>query len=165
MLPLLIALLVAGAASGDSASALDAVSGVQLRDQYGQQGSLAEHRGHVVVVMVVTTKRLRNIKPWEKELRGRFEGIHYLRVADVPEGSRATYDRVAAKLVERVPDDVPVLIDVDGVWATELQLDTSRPNLLIVDADGHLVTTYRGRCTPELVAPVVETLEAVLGGS
>jgi hypothetical protein len=139
-----------------------AVSHVLLGDQHGLQDSLAEHRGNVVVVMVVTAKRLRNIKPWERHLRERVDGVHYLRIADVPADSRATHDTVAAKIRERVPEGVSVLIDMERVWATELQLDTERPNLLIIDRDGSLIGSFRGLFTPELLEPVVDQIDDLL---
>jgi hypothetical protein len=141
---------------------VEAVAGLQFRDQYGGEDSLAEHRGHVVVVMAVTAKRLRNIKPWERHLRERVDGVHFLRVTDVPAGSKATRSSVAARLRERVPEGVSVLIDMDRVWATELELDTGRPNLLIVDRDGRLIATFRGLFRPELLEPVVDVLQQAL---
>jgi hypothetical protein len=143
-------------------NSVDAISGLRLRDQYGLQDSLAEHRGHVVVVLAVTAKRLRNVKPWERHLRERVDGIHFLRVADVPADSKATYDSVAAKIRERAPEGVSVLIDVDRLWATELELDTGRPNLLIIDRDGQLIASYRGLFEPELLEPVVGQLLRLL---
>lgn len=164
MLSVCCSMLIAGAVVAGLPSSVDAVSERQIPDQYDQPHSLAELRGQVVVAMVVTAKRLRNIKPWERELRERFDGIAFLRVADVPDDSRATYASVAARLAERVPEGVSVLIDMDRVWATELDLDTGRPNLLIVDRNGQLVTTFRGLCAPELLIPVVDRLEELLEG-
>jgi hypothetical protein len=165
LLTLLLSTLITGAAVAGSQSSVDAVSELQLRDQYGHEDSLAEHRGEVVVVMVVTVKRLRNIRPCERQLREQFEEIHVLRIADVPEDSPATHESVTAKLGEHVPEGVSVLIDLDRIWATELGLDTGRPNLLVIDRDGRLITTFRGLCKPELFAPVVEQLEKLLEGS
>ena len=155
------ALILAVAFAGPSES-IEAVSDLRLRDQYGQQDSLAEHRGNVVVVMVVTAKRLRNIKPWERHLRERVEGVHYLRVADVPADSKADHDSVAARLRERVPEGVPVLIDIERVWAKELELDTARPSVLIIDRDGRLTSSSGGLFAPELLEPVVDQLEQLL---
>jgi len=157
-----VSALIMAAALAVSQGSVDTVSGLLLRDQHGQQDSLAEHRGHVVVVTVVTARRLRNIKPWERNLRERFDGIHYLRIADVPADSRADHDAVAARIRERVPEGVSVLIDMDRVWATELQLDTERPNLLIIDRDGRLVATSGGLFSPELLQPLADQLEDLL---
>lgn len=165
MLTLMLSTLIAGAAVAGAQSSIDVVTGLELRDQYGERDSLARHRGDVVVVMVVNAKRLRNIRPCEQQLRERFEDIHFLRIADVPEDSPATHESVAARLSQHVPEGVSVSIDLDRVWATELGLDTGRPNLLIIDRDGRLVDTFRGLCKPELVAPVVERLEELLEGS
>lgn len=161
MFPFVISLVVSSLVAV-SQDPVGTVSHVLLRDQHGFQDRPAEHRGHVVVVTVVTAKRLRNIKPWERHLRERFDDIHYLRIADVPGDSKASYDAVAAKIRERVPEGVSVLIDMDRVWATELQLDTERPNLLIIDRDGRLVATSGGLFSPELLEPVVDQLEVLL---
>lgn len=164
MLALLLTILMLGNIGLDESADLGQLSQLNLRDQYGAEDSLAAHRGQVVVVMVVTAKRLRNIRPWERDLRERFEDIEYLRIADVPEDPPATYDEVAQKLVERVPEGVSVLIDLDRRWATTLGLDTSRPNILVFNSDGKLVSAHRGRHDPELAAQVLEGIEAVVGG-
>jgi hypothetical protein len=69
---------------------------------------------------------------------------------------------VAEKLSARVPEGVSVLIDIDRRWAAALDLDTGRPNLLIIDPEGRLTATFRGLCTPELEAPVMHRLEQLL---
>ena len=104
-----------------------AVSDQELLDQYGRADSLAAHREHIVVGMVVTARRLRNLKGWEKQLRERYDDIHFVRIADVPAEPPVTYDQVAQKLVKRVPEEVPILIDIERRWALELELDTARP--------------------------------------
>ena len=149
--------LLAGPTAG-----IDAVRTVELTDQYGTTDSLAGHRGHVVVVMVVTAKTRRNIKPWERELRNRVDHVHIIRVTDVPSDSKATEDSVTATLLQRVPEGISVLIDMDRVWATALDLDTDRPNLLLIDPDGRLVTTVRGLCAPELSQPFVDRVAELM---
>ena len=145
--------------------AVTELSELKLLDQYGDEDSLAAHRGHIVVVMVVTAKRLRNIKPWEADLRKQVDGVEYLRITDVPEEPPGDVEQVAEKLRERVPDDVPVLIDMERRWATTLGLDTDRPNLLLIDARGRLVATFRGRYTPQLAVDVIEALKKIQGAS
>ena len=162
---LLAAVIFGQAVELTQSIAVNELSELRLRDQYGDEDSLAAYRGQVVVVMVVTARRLRNIKPWEADLREQMEGVQYLRIADVPEGSPADSDQVAEKLRERVPDEVPVLIDMERRWATTLVLDTDRPNLLLVDARGRLVATFRGRYTPQLAADVIEALKKIQGAS
>jgi len=44
-----------------------------------------------------------------------------------------------------------VLIDIERRWARDLQLDTSRPNLLLFDRHGKIVARERGRAERELV--------------
>jgi hypothetical protein len=158
----LVWMLIVGAANAATEDVLEQLAGLSLPDQYGTLHTLDQHQGHVVVVMVVTARRLRNLKPWERRLRGRFDGLHTLRITDVPPDSPATADEVASKLIDRVPEGVSVLIDMDRRWADGLDLDTDRPNLLIVDPEGRLVAAFRGLCTPELEAPVVHQLERLL---
>jgi hypothetical protein len=163
MLALLLTVLALSPIAADAEADLAELGAVKLTDQYGAEDALARHRGRVVVVMVVTAKRLRNIRPWERDLREHFDDeIDYLRITDVPEDSPATQERIAAKLVDRVPDGVSVLIDVERRWATALALDTSRPNILVIDGDGVLVSAYHGRHSPELAAVVIERLKVIL---
>lgn len=153
---LMLALLSQGAAS------LADLEDVQLRDQFGKSDSLAAHRGRVVVVMVVDAKRLRNLKPWARALREHFDDVETILIAEVPADPPTTYDRVVEKLGERIPEDVPVLIDMESLWARTLGLDTSRPNLILVDRNGTLSVTYQGRYEPGLAATVVKHIEVLL---
>jgi hypothetical protein len=162
---LLFAALILGNIAGDPSRAVAEVSELSLRDQYGFEDSLAAHHGRVVVVMVVTAKRLRNIKPWESALRQQIEGVEYLRITDVPEETAAGHEQIADKLSERVPEGVSVLIDLERRWATALGLDTDRPNILLIDADGRLVETFRGKYNPDLAAAVIEELKKIQGAS
>ena len=152
------AVLLAGVLLGFPAELAEVV----LPDQHGNEDSLAAHRGNVVVAMVVTARRLRNLKGWERELRAKFEDVDLVRVADVPEDPPVTYRDVADKLADRVPEEVAILIDIDRRWSSALDLDTERPNLLLIDADGRLVATYRGRPEPELVEEVAGRIEELL---
>jgi len=138
------------------------VAELELTDQYGNSDSLSAHRNHVVVAMVVTAKRLRNLKSWEKSLREHYEDVHFLRIADVPAEPSVTLDRVARKLRGRVPEDVPILIDVERHWAQALDLDTGRPNLLLIDRDGKLRAAFRGRSEPELLDEVQTAMKSLV---
>ena len=122
----------------------------EMRDQFGEPGSVATLRGQQTVVMVVTARRLRTVKPWEREIHQRYEGLSTVLVADVPSEPPAEYARIAAKLARRVPEGIRVLIDMDRAWALELDLDTSAPNLLLLDRGGTVVASVAGRWTPEL---------------
>lgn len=164
MVVLLLIAMVLGATDTDQPAGFDEISHVKLRDQYGHEECLADHRGKVVVVTVVTAKRLRNIRPWEEELRQHFEEIDFLRITDVPEDSPASHQEIAERLMERVPEGVSVLIDLDRLWATALALDTERPNLLLIDADGRLIESFRGKHSPELAREVVGAVQVILGG-
>jgi hypothetical protein len=137
---------------------------VELRDQYGYPDTLAAHRGRVVVVMVVNAKRLRNLKPWSRELREHFDDLDTILIAEVPTDPPTTYERVVEKLGKRIPDEVSVLIDMESTWAQALDLDASRPNLLLVDRAGDLVATYHGSHEPDLATTVVKHIEDVLAG-
>ena len=155
-----IALLMLALLSQGTASLAD-LEKVQLRDQFGESDSLAAHRGRVVVVMVVDAKRLRNLKPWARALRERFDDLETILIAEVPADPPTTYERVVEKLGERIPDDVPVLIDMESLWAGALGLDSTLPNLLLVDREGNLSATYQGRYEPGLGATVVKHVEVL----
>lgn len=116
-----------------------------LEDQFGATGHLDDHLGSVQVVIVVSAKRLRRIKRWEKAIRKHYESLPLLRVADVPRTTPVEYDAVAAKLRKRLPDDVDVLIDLNGVWSDEYGLDTREPNVLVFDSSGRLAAQHAGK--------------------
>lgn len=160
----LLAALLAGGAFAPAADtpSLASIASLELRDLEGNLDSLDAHRGQAVVVMVVNARRLRTLKAWEKDLRDRFADLHYLRIADVPRDPPTTYERVVAKLGQRVPEEVPVLIDMDGAWSTALGLDTDRPNLLLVRPDGTLAATFEGRHGLELADRVAASLRELM---
>jgi hypothetical protein len=58
-----------------------------------------------------------------------------------------------------------LLIDTDRDWATELGLDTGQPDLLIIDRDGRLITTFREVCKTDLEAQVANQLDGSGEGS
>lgn len=161
MISLLLALTL-GATPPAEPRDVGALADLTLRDQRGGEDSLRSHQGRVVLVTVVNARRLRKLKSWEKALRERLDGVDYLRVADVPQDPPVAFDEVAEKLLKRVPDDVAVLIDMDGEWARSLELDTSQPNLLVFDREGRLVSAYRGTRNRYLEAYVAHDLEALL---
>jgi len=116
-----------------------------LPDQFGDVGQLGDHLGSVQVVIVVSAKRLRRIKPWERALREHYGNVPLLRVADVPRATEVEYEAVAAKLRKRLPDDINVLIDLEGRWSGEYALDTRVPNVLVFDTAGELVARHAGK--------------------
>lgn len=128
-----------GALAGPAAGDLPA-----LRDQFGEPVTLDAAAGRVQVAIVVSARKLRRIKPWEKAMRGEFPDLVVVRIADVPRTSPTDYDRVAEKLRKRLPPDVPVGIDLDGAWADALGLDTSVPNVLVFDSSGRLAYRQSG---------------------
>lgn len=115
-----------------------------LRDQYGQVGGLASDAEGLQVAIVVSAKRLRRIKPWEQAIRTIESDVPLIRVADVPRTSPAEYQSVADKLKKRLPEDLDVLIDLDGVWMQTFDLDTNVPNVLIFDGAGTLLARHAG---------------------
>jgi hypothetical protein len=122
-----------------------------LFDQHGEADRLTDHTGEVVVVMIVTARRLRNLKALENDLRERYENVFFLRIADVPERPPVTREDVARKLDKRVPEEVSILIDIDRRWASELELDTEYPNLLLFDREGKFTAAFTGRAEPALL--------------
>jgi len=155
---LIVSLLLGAVVLGQAPS----VAELELTDQYGASERLSAHDDHVVVVMVVTAKRLRNLKAWEKELRERYADVQFLRIADVPEEPPVSLEQVAKKLRARVPEEVSILIDVDRQWARGLELDTDRPNLLLIDRDGKLAAAFRGREEPDLLDQVCAALDSLV---
>lgn len=126
---------LAGPAAGDLPT---------LRDQFGEPVGLDAAAGRVQVAIVVSARKLRRIKPWEKAMRAEFPDLAVVRIADVPRTSPTEYDRVAEKLRKRLPPDVPVGIDLEGAWAEALGLDTSVPNVLVFDSSGRLAYRQSG---------------------
>lgn len=157
------AVLGAGTPIGTAVSPADAVRHA-LRDQHGIARSLADERGHPTVALVVTARRLRSIKGWEVELRRRVPGLHFVRVCDVPAMPTTTWERVAAGLRGRVPDEVPVMVDVERAWARAFALDTEDVNALVFDAHGSLVARVRGPRSEEVLRQVTDAATPLLRG-
>ena len=108
------------------------------------------------MVFVVSAARLKRLREWENSLRKRFEGLRFLRVADVPPSRPpARYEDVAGRLRQHVPREVSVLIDVDRVWATGFEIDPREVNLLVFDGQGAFAGQLSGGPTPERLARVV----------
>ncbi|TNF81757.1 MAG: hypothetical protein EP301_12245 [Gammaproteobacteria bacterium] len=116
---------------------------LSLIDQYGEPGGLATD-ADLQVAIVVSAKRLRRLKPWEQAIREIDAEVPIVRVADVPRTSPTEYETVAEKLRKRLPPDVNVLVDLEGVWASAYELDVDVPNVLIFDGAGTLVAVHSG---------------------
>ena len=116
----------------------------ELTDQFGVSGGLVDPAGELQIAIVVSAKRLRRIRPWERALHEFDAGIPVVRIADVPAGSVATYEDVARTFRKRLPEDLSVLIDLEGAWVAAFDLDSSVPNLLIFGADGALLAQHSG---------------------
>lgn len=156
----LFAIVLLGMSAG-----LAALSVTEMPDQRGGRDSLAAHRGNPVVAVVVDARRLGTVKHWEQDLRTRFPELHLLTVADVNEARPTSVERVAGVLSRRVPPEVAVLIDIERLWAREFGLDTSAPNLVLIDANGAPVAQFRGRWSAELAAEVGNRVAALVGST
>jgi hypothetical protein len=132
-----------------------------LADQYGNNGSLNDYSGQAVLAIIASGRKLRQIKGWEEGLRKDYPQLVSLRVADVTDEPRPTYDQVAAKLRKRAPEGVSIIIDLDNQWATEYALDTSEPCLLLFDAQGNVMAQFRGRANKTRLAEVSAALARV----
>lgn len=121
-----------------------------LRDQFGATGGLASTAEELQVAIVVSARRLRRIKPWEQAIRELDEDLPLVRVADVPQSAPAEFESVAAKLSKRLPEDVNVLIDLEGLWAAAFELDASVPNILLFDGRGNLLARHAGMFNEDL---------------
>jgi len=115
-----------------------------LRDQYGIPGGLSDDGDGIQIAIVVSAKRLRRIKPWEQAIRKYDQDLALVRVADVPRTSPTEFDTVATKLKKRLPEDLNVLIDLEGLWVDAFDLDSSVPNVLIFDRKGELLASHSG---------------------
>lgn len=140
--------------------ARDAAS-VVLVDQLGREDALERHRGHPVLAMVVEVGGLRKLRSWEQALRERLPDLDFFRVADVPQGRGITRERILDRLEGRVPEEISILIDMEGRWARDLDLDTSRPNLLLFDADLEVTQQFRGGPSDTMVDLVVEAVSGL----
>ena len=120
------------------------VKSLDLRDQYGESGGLRTDGDGLQIAIVVSAKRLRRLKPWEQAIRRIDENVPLIRVADVPRTAPTEYEAVAAKLQKRLPEDLHVLIDLEGVWAETFDLDPGVPNVLIFDGSGTLLARHSG---------------------
>lgn len=159
---LLLTVFLLGAALADQPPALAEVVALTLPDHLGGEDRVADYHGEPVVVMVVNAKRLRLIKNWERDLRDHFPDLAIVRIADLPADSDATVAQVQKKYDGRLPEDLVVLIDVDRRWSTALSLDTGRPCLLLLDADGALVASYRSRYKERLAEDLREAVAELI---
>jgi hypothetical protein len=144
----------AGAQATDPNAAVLSSLTAALRDQHGRNDPAAARPGRPHAVFVVSARRLRRLKDWQREIDERLEGVGFLRVADVPsEPGQAPprFEDVAATLRKRVPEDVPILIDVERRFRRELALDTREVSVLLFDASGRLAGRVHGRPTPDRV--------------
>ncbi len=132
----------------------------RLRDQNGRPGGFEPTGGQPTAVFVVSASRLKRLRDWEAGLRRRFEGLRFVRVADVPPARPpARYEEVAGRLRQHVPREVSVRVDLDRLWATGFGLDSQQVNLLVFDAAGRLAGQLAGSPTPERLARAVALVE------
>ncbi len=140
----------------------ETIAELTLRDQYDQEDSVAAPRGEVVMVMVITAKRLRKLKRWEVELRSRFADLHFIRVADIPGEPPLTEEQVARKIALWVPKDISVLLDMDRAWASALPLKTRSPNLVLFNRAGNMTARFRGPVSADFLDVVSEQVEKAM---
>jgi hypothetical protein len=155
-------------ANGPKAAAVLSSLTAALRDQYGRSDPAEAGPGRPHAVFVVSARRLRRLKDWQREIDNRLEGVGFLRVADVPSEPgqpSPRFEDVAATLRKRVPEDVPILIDVERRFSRELDLDTREVNVLLFDASGRLAGRVSGRPTPDRVEQATAHLLNLAGVS
>ncbi len=134
----------------------------EVPDQYGQPVAPDSDTHTVQVAIVVSAKRLRRIKPWEKALKKAFPDLRIIRVADIPRTSPTTYEKVAVKFRKRLPKGLSVGIDLEGEWAKRLNLDMNVPNLLLFDVNGRLAAVHSGMYKASRFEPVRADLESLI---
>ena len=69
-----------------------------LADQYGKSSGLEDYAGQPVLVIVASGRKLRHVKGWEEGLRKDYPQLLSLRIADIIDTPRPTYEQVAKKL-------------------------------------------------------------------
>jgi hypothetical protein len=111
------------------------------------------------VVVVVAPRRARELRAWEERLRALEPRPDVLRVVDVPEGGRA--DEVARTLRKRAPAGVAIAVDAGRTVARALGLTTGDTQVLVLDAEGHVVHRVAGRANERTAAAVGAAWAAV----
>lgn len=132
-----------------------------LPDQLGNEIALTDLPEQAVLAIVVAGRKLRHVQRWEEALRAELPELVSLRVADVTEEPRPSIEQVAAKLRQRAPAGVSILIDLDNLWASRFALDTGQPCLLLFDSERRLIAQWRGRAKRALVDEVLGKLRLV----
>ena len=151
---LLCALLLAGGMAAHAAPA-------PLPDQNDQLLSLADYPDQTVLAIVVSGRKLRHIKKWEEGIRKVYPQLTSVRIADITDDPRPSQEQVAEKLRKRAPADVRIMIDIENLWATEYQLDTSEPCLLLFDDNGQVIAKFRGRANKDRLNEVMVVLAEI----
>lgn len=129
-----------------------------LPDQFGINHELSEFSGQPVLVIVASRRKLRWIGKWEEALRPELPQLNSIRIADINDDPRPELSQVAGLLQKRAPADVSILIDLQNHWATEYELDTKEPCLILFDKEHKVVTRFRGRPKGKLVNEVMLVL-------
>jgi len=132
-----------------------------LPDQNDQLLSLADYPNQTVLAIVVSGRKLRHIKKWEEGIRKVYPQLTSVRVADITDEPRPSQEQVAEKLRKRAPADVRIMIDMDNLWATEYELDTSEPCLLLFDDNGQVIAQFRGRANKDRLNEVMVVLAEI----
>lgn len=134
-----------------------------LPDQFGNLISVADAHASapdsILIVIVVSGRKLRLVKRWEEGLRQTNPNLISMRIADITDEPRPTHEQVAEKLRKRAPQGVSILIDLENQWANEFELDTNEPCLLLLDKNNQVVATFRGRANKDRLAEFSNLLE------
>ena len=136
-----------------------------LADQYGKSSGLEEYAGQPVLVIVASGRKLRHVKGWEEGLRKDYPQLLSLRIADITDTPRPTYEQVAKKLLKRAPEGISIIIDLENLWATEYGLDTDEACLLLFDVNGKVMAQFRGRANSTRLAEVSAALTSIVPGT
>ena len=161
-MPVKLSLLLAGLLLPLTLLGINASKLPSVEDQFGEAVAVGNSGSDVQVAILVSAKRLRRIKKWEKALRDRFPDLAIVRVADVPRNSPTEYEVVAEAFRKRLPPDLPVGIDLAGAWASELQIDPAVPNVLVFAGDGELEAVHSGMFSSELFAQAAADIDLLI---
>ena len=133
-----------------------------IHDQHGEV--LQFDHAEPFVVIVVSKRRLRRLKPWEAALKERFgPDLDIVRIAHAAQetGERVApdTDRLARALKRRVPAEVSIGLDLTGWWASHHGLDTQIPAVLVMSGQGSPPIVFQGNYTQARLADVVAAVE------
>jgi len=134
--------------------------GIVLKDQYGEENSVGQHRGSTVLLLYAQATGLRRMKVWEEKVREQTtEGLVVLRGLDGrPVKGKKTEEEVNKRLRKAVPPDVSLLIDWDGDLAQAYQIPAVKLAVVVISPEGTPCGLVVGSVGPESLDHVLSLI-------